>query len=139
MISSDRGLCGAQRQPVPPGPAEAARLERAGPGIQLGTIGQKGTAFFASAGADIVAQATKLGDHPHLEHIIGVIKVMLDDYQEGKIDQLHLLYNEFVNTMVQRPTLVQLLPIHAEAIGGSVRGFGIICMNRTPKRCWINC
>ncbi|CAL1240321.1 F0F1 ATP synthase subunit gamma [Candidatus Methylocalor cossyra] len=123
LISSDRGLCGGLN-------ANLFRLalrrlrgwSEQGRGIQLGTIGQKGTAFFASAGADIVAQATKLGDHPHLEHIIGVIKVMLDDYQEGKIDQLHLLYNEFVNTMVQRPTLVQLLPIHAEAIGGERQG-----------------
>jgi len=63
-----------------------------------------------------------LGDRPHLESIIGVIKVMLDDFNEGKIDQLHLVYNEFVNTMTQKPTLVQLLPIRTEEIVEEPKG-----------------
>lgn len=123
LISSDRGLCGGLN-------ANLFRLalrnmrgwtER-NTGLRLCTIGQKGTVFFNSVGADIVAQATKLGDRPHLENIIGVIKVMLDEYNEGKIDQLYLLHNEFVNTMTQKPNLVQLLPIHAEDIGDEKKG-----------------
>ena len=58
-----------------------------------------------------MGQAIKLGDAPHLNDIIGVIKVMLDAYEEGKIDQLFIISNEFVNTMTQRPTVEQLLPI----------------------------
>ncbi|SMF93313.1 F-type H+-transporting ATPase subunit gamma [Methylomagnum ishizawai] len=114
LISSDRGLCGGLN-------ANLFRLAlrklrgwtEDGTGVKLCTIGQKGSVFFNSVGADIVAQATKLGDRPHLENIIGVIKVMLDEYNEGKIDQLYVLHNEFVNTMTQKPNLVQLLPINA--------------------------
>ncbi|MGZ8217226.1 F0F1 ATP synthase subunit gamma [Methylomagnum sp.] len=117
LISSDRGLCGGLN-------ANLFRLAlrrmrswtEQSTGVRLCTIGQKGTGFFNSVGADVAAQATKLGDRPHLENIIGVIKVMLDEYNEGKIDQLYVAYNEFVNTMTQKPKVVQLLPIAAEDI-----------------------
>ena len=117
LISSDRGLCGGLN-------ANLFRLAlrrirgwtEQNIGVRFGIIGQKGAGFFSSIGADISAQATKLGDRPHLENIIGVIKVLLDEYNEGTVDQVHLLYNEFVNTMTQRPRLVQLLPIHTEDI-----------------------
>jgi F-type H+-transporting ATPase subunit gamma len=117
LISSDRGLCGGLNANLF---RLALRRLRAwndeGIGARLCTIGQKGSVFFNAIGADVVAQATKLGDRPHLEQIIGVIKVMLDEYQAGEIDQLYVLYNEFVNTMTQRPKLVRLLPIHADEI-----------------------
>jgi F-type H+-transporting ATPase subunit gamma len=90
--------------------------------IELSVIGQKGASFFGSIGADVVAQATRLGDKPHLEDIIGVIKVMLDDYAEGKIDEVHLLYNEFVNTMTQKPKLIKLLPVSPEEIVEESKG-----------------
>jgi F-type H+-transporting ATPase subunit gamma len=114
LISSDRGLCGGLN-------ANLFRLAlrrmrgwtEQSTGVKLCTIGQKGTGFFNSVGADIAAQATKLGDRPYLEDIIGVIKVMLDEYNEGKIDQVYVAYNEFVNTMTQKPKVVQLLPIAA--------------------------
>jgi F-type H+-transporting ATPase subunit gamma len=123
LISSDRGLCGGLN----------ANLFRLGlrrmrgwngenKDVTLSTIGQKGTAFFSSIGANVVAQATRLGDRPHLQDIIGVIKTMVDEYSEGKIDELHVLYNEFVNTMTQRPRLVQLLPIRPEEIGEERKG-----------------
>ena len=118
LVSSDRGLCGGLN-------ANLFRLAlrrmrgwaEENKELRLCTIGQKGTVFFNAIGADIAAQATKLGDRPHLENIIGLIKVMLDDYLEGKIDELYVLHNEFVNTMTQRPQLVQLLPISPEEIG----------------------
>ncbi len=112
LVSSDRGLCGGLN-------ANLFRLalrrlrewSEAGVDAQLGVIGQKGAGFFNAIGANIAAQSTRLGDRPHLEDIIGVIKVMLDDYAEGKVDEVHLLYNEFVNTMTQKPRLVRLLPV----------------------------
>jgi F-type H+-transporting ATPase subunit gamma len=118
LVSSDRGLCGGLN-------ANLFRLAlrklrgwtEAGVGVRLCVIGQKGASFFNSVGADIAAQVTKLGDRPHLESIIGVIKVMLDEYNAGTIDQLYVLHNEFVNTMTQKPDLVQLLPISAGEIG----------------------
>lgn len=123
LVSSDRGLCGGLN-------ANLFRLTlrrmkewaATDTAIRLATIGQKGTSFFNSVGAEIVAQATRLGDRPHLEDIIGVIKVMLDEYSEGKVDQIHLLYNEFVNTMTQKPRAVQLLPIHAEEMEDGRKG-----------------
>ncbi|GAB6047553.1 F0F1 ATP synthase subunit gamma [Methyloparacoccus murrellii] len=112
LVSSDRGLCGGLN-------ANLFRLalrrlrewSETGVDAQLGVIGQKGAGFFNAIGANIAAQSTRLGDRPHLEDIIGVIKVMLDDYAEGKVDEVHLLYNEFVNTMTQKPRLVRLLPV----------------------------
>jgi F-type H+-transporting ATPase subunit gamma len=123
LVSSDRGLCGglnanlfrlALRQ--------MRRWNEENQEVRLCTIGQKGTAFFNAVGAKIVAQITKLGDRPHLENIIGLIKVMLDDYLAGEIDELYVLHNEFVNTMTQKPRLVQLLPIQAEAVGDTHKG-----------------
>jgi F-type H+-transporting ATPase subunit gamma len=123
LISSDRGLCGGLN-------ANLFRMvlrrmrgwSEENLAIRFATIGQKATGFFGAIGADIAAQAVRLGDRPHLEDIIGVIKVMLDDYHEGRIDQLHLVYNEFVNTMTQKPKLVQLLPIRPEEIADERKG-----------------
>lgn len=117
VVSSDRGLCGGLNSNL----FRMALRQMRGWAqdnveVRMCTIGQKGTAFFNSIGAKVLAQATKLGDRPHLENIIGLIKVMLDEYQAGEIDQLYVLYNEFVNTMTQRPKLECLLPIHAEEI-----------------------
>jgi F-type H+-transporting ATPase subunit gamma len=117
VVTSDRGLCGGLN-------ANLFRLalrrmrewSEAGKGVAMGIIGQKGASFFNSVGVDVSAQVSRLGDRPHLEDIIGVIKVMLDDYSEGKIDEVHLLFNEFVNTMTQKPKLIKLLPISPEEI-----------------------
>ena len=123
VVSSDRGLCGGLNSNLF---RQAIRRMRewndSGVPIELSVIGQKGASFFASIGADVVAQATRLGDKPHLEDIIGVIKVMLDDYAEGKIDEVHLLYNEFVNTMTQKPKLIKLLPVSPEEIVEESKG-----------------
>jgi F-type H+-transporting ATPase subunit gamma len=123
VVSSDRGLCGGLNSNLF---RQAIRRMRewndSGVPIELSVIGQKGASFFGSIGADVVAQATRLGDKPHLEDIIGVIKVMLDDYAEGKIDEVHLLYNEFVNTMTQKPKLIKLLPVSPEEIVEESKG-----------------
>lgn len=123
LVSSDRGLCGGLN-------ANLFRLtlrkmrEWSGNdvGVRLSVIGQKGTSFFNSIGAELIAQATRLGDHPHLEDIIGVIKAMLDDYAEGKVDEIYLLYNEFVNTMTQKPSLIKLLPVSPDDLAEEMKG-----------------
>ena len=117
LVSSDRGLCGGLNANLF---RLAIRKMREWTdqdlGVRMSVIGQKGASFFNSIGADITSQATRLGDRPHLEDIIGVIKVMLDEYAEGKVDEVHLLYNEFVNTMTQKPKLLRLLPVSPEEI-----------------------
>jgi len=123
MVSSDRGLCGGLNSNLF---RQAIRRMRewteGGIPVALSIIGQKGASFFGSIGADVVGQATRLGDKPHLEDIIGVIKVMLDEYADGKIDEVHLLYNEFVNTMTQKPKLIRLLPVSPEEIEDESKG-----------------
>ena len=123
MVSSDRGLCGGLNSNLF---RQAIRRMRewteGGIPVTLSIIGQKGASFFGSIGADVVGQSTRLGDKPHLEDIIGVIKVMLDEYADGKIDEVHLLYNEFVNTMTQKPKLIKLLPVSPEEIEDESKG-----------------
>ncbi len=80
-------------------------------GIDLCTIGTKAGTFFKRLGANIVSRTTHLGDAPRIADLIGTVKVMLDAYDAGTIDRLFLVYNDFVNTMTQRPRMDQLLPI----------------------------
>jgi F-type H+-transporting ATPase subunit gamma len=112
VVSSDRGLCGGLnsnlfRKTL----GNLVEWENAKVEVDVCTIGTKASGFFSNLKVNLVGQAIKLGDAPHLNDIIGVIKVMLDAYEEGKIDQLFIISNEFVNTMTQRPTVEQLLPI----------------------------
>ncbi len=78
---------------------------------QVVAIGNKGLGFFSRAGAKIVSHVTHLGDSPHLEQLIGPLKVQLDAFTNGEIDAVYLCYNKFVNTMKQEPQLLQLLPL----------------------------
>ncbi len=78
---------------------------------QVVAIGNKGLGFFSRAGAKIVSHVTHLGDTPHLEQLIGPLKVQLDAFTSGEVDAVYLCYNKFVNTMKQEPQLLQLLPL----------------------------
>jgi F-type H+-transporting ATPase subunit gamma len=123
LLSSDRGLCGGLNSNL-----FRAVLRRfrawadANVEVEVGVVGQKGASFFGGIGAKVVAQATKVGDTPHLESIIGVIKVMLDDFRSGKIDELYVAHNEFVNTMTQKPQLQRLLPVKVDEISPELSG-----------------
>ena len=127
VITSDRGLCGGlnsnlfRKSIVQMKQWEAENLE-----IDLCTIGSKGAGFFATINANIIGQVSKLGDTPHLGDIIGIIKLMLDAYDEGKIDALYVMYNKFVNTMTQHPTVENLLPVQAEEISELKGGWDYI-------------
>jgi F-type H+-transporting ATPase subunit gamma len=124
LITSDRGLCGGLNANLFRTSIRAMRQwENEGKGLDLGCIGRKGVGFFSNVGGNIIAQATKIGDSPHLQDVIGVIKVMLDAYSAGQIDELYLGFNEFVNTMTQKPTVKKLLPIHAEELVEDLAGY----------------
>ncbi|HFB63904.1 MAG TPA: F0F1 ATP synthase subunit gamma [Aeromonadales bacterium] len=112
IISTDRGLCGglninAFKKAI----EQMKQWSDQGVELDLCLIGQKAAAFFKRVGGKVVSKATNLGDQPTVADIIGPIKVMLDSYAEGKIDRLYLVFNDFVNTMTQTPTITQLLPI----------------------------
>ncbi len=112
LITSDRGLCGGLNSNLFRKLLKQIRdWEDQGKKVKLGIIGRKGTAYFANIGGESIAQVTQIGDQPGLADIIGVIQVMLDAYNDNGIQQVHLAYNDFVNTMVQDPTIKQLLPI----------------------------
>jgi len=115
VVSSDRGLCGGLNTNLFKATLDQMKKwEKAGVELDLCTIGNKAGGFFKRVGGNIIAQAAHLGDAPSLEDLIGTVKVMLDDYDEGKIDQLYIIYNRFVNTMTQKPIVQQLLPVAAD-------------------------
>jgi len=115
VISSDRGLCGGLNTNLFKLALRHLKKWDVDGGIKadIVTIGQKGYQFFKRLGADVVAHISHLGERPQLNDIIGVVKVMMDAYRAGEIDRVYLVYNDFVNTMSQKPTVDQLLPLPA--------------------------
>jgi len=123
VISSDRGLCGGLNSNLfRKALSHFTEWEQDKLEIDLCVIGGKGSSFFSSINANLVAQIAKLGDTPHLNDIIGIIKVMLDAYEEGTIDELYLLSNEFINTMTQNPTIEKLLPVVVKELDEEMSG-----------------
>jgi len=115
IVSSDRGLCGGLNNNLFKTAVSAmAKWRDDEVELDLCAIGSKASIFFRRFGKKIVAQAAQLGDTPTLEELIGSVKVMLDAYDNGSIDQLFVIYNHFINTMAQKPTVRQLLPISAD-------------------------
>ncbi len=124
VVTTDKGLCGGMntnilRQVT----LKAKEFDAAGSRIEAVAIGNKGLGFLNRVGVPIVSHATQIGDTPHLDKLIGPIKVMLDAYQDGKLDGVYLCYTKFINTMKQEPVIEQLLPLpakHLEADTGSI-------------------
>ena len=114
IVSSDRGLCGGlNANSFKKTIKEMKVWHDQGVEIDICAIGQKAISFFKSYGGNVVAAIGHLGDRPAAHDLIGSVKVMLDAYDQGKIDRLFVVYNEFVNTMTQSPTIAQLLPLEA--------------------------
>ncbi len=115
VVSTDRGLCGGLninlfRTLV----KDMAEWHARNVEVDLGLIGNKAAGFFRSVGGNIVAALTNVGEAPVVADLIGGVKVMFDAYEEGKIDRLFIVSNEFVNTMTQKPVIRQLLPLDPE-------------------------
>ncbi len=112
VVTSDRGLCGGLNTNLL---RETIRIMRhwqnEGKEIDLGVVGRKGQAFFKRFGGKVIASVDHLGDKPTIKSLIGLVKVMLDAFYQGEIDALHVVYNEFVSTMVQNPVVKPLLPL----------------------------
>jgi F-type H+-transporting ATPase subunit gamma len=115
VVSTDRGLCGGLninlfKHTV----KDMKQWADQGVDIEFSLIGAKAAAFFNSYGGNVTAAVRDIGEAPALADLIGGVKTMLDAYEEGKIDRLFLVGNEFVNTMTQNPSIEQLLPLEAE-------------------------
>ncbi len=115
VVTTDKGLCGGLNTNVLRQVTSRMReIETSGRKIVSVAIGNKGFGFLNRIGVNVMAHAVQLGDTPHLEKLIGPVKVMLDAYQEGKIDEVLLCYTKFLNTMKQEPVVEQLLPLSSE-------------------------
>jgi len=116
VITSDRGLCGGLNNNVLRSVLIKSRqAEKEGKGVCFCSIGGKGNLFFKRIGANVISSIKKLNDPPRIIDLIGGVKIMLDAYVNGEIDRLFLVYNHFVNTMNQIPTIEQLLPLPPDA------------------------
>ena len=115
VVATDRGLCGGLNINLFKATIRAMRewAERS-VDIDLSLIGAKAIAFFNSYGGNVVAASRDIGEEPALEDLIGGVKTMLDAYEQGRIDRLFIVSNEFVNTMTQHPAVEQVLPLQAE-------------------------
>ena len=112
IISSDRGLCGGLNINLfKSALADIQQRQKEGIGVNLCLIGKKAESFFSRVGGNVLATVNHLGDTPTLRSMIGVIKILLDAYTNGDLDQICLVYNEFINTMTQSPRLDTLLPV----------------------------
>ncbi len=120
LITSDKGLCGGLNSNLlRVAIGKMKEFESEGKKLQATCIGNKGFGFMQRAGGKIVSHVTGLGDTPHLEKLIGPVKVQLDAYMKGEIDALYIGYTRFINTMKQEPVFEQLLPLSGDAVGAT--------------------
>jgi F-type H+-transporting ATPase subunit gamma len=135
VVSTDKGLCGGLNTNVLRAVTGKLReLQGQGMAMQTVAIGNKGLGFLNRIGAQVVSHVTQLGDTPHLERLIGPVKVLLDQYAEGKLSAVYISYTRFINTMRQEPVVEQLLPLSASKMeaeskasaGGSEHGWDYI-------------
>ena len=119
VVTTDKGLCGGMNTNVLRLALNTMK-EWEGKGateIRVAAIGNKGLGFMQRMGAKVVSQVTQLGDTPHLEKLIGPVKVMIDAFQTGELDAVYLSFTRFINTMKQEPVLEQLLPLTGDRLG----------------------
>jgi F-type H+-transporting ATPase subunit gamma len=128
IITTDKGLCGGLNTNVLRIALNSLK-EWEGKGvtdIRVTAIGSKGLGFMQRLGARVVSNVTHLGDTPHLEKMIGPVKVMLDAFQAGELDAVYVAYTRFLNTMKQEPVLEQLLPLSGEQLRPTEHGWDYI-------------
>jgi F-type H+-transporting ATPase subunit gamma len=119
VVTTDKGLCGGlNTNMLRMVTTKLRELEGQGVKAEAVAIGNKGYGFLNRIGAKIVAHAVQLGDKPHLDKLVGPVKVLLDAYAAGKLQAVYLCYTRFINTMKQEPVIEQLLPLSAESMGG---------------------
>ena len=112
VISTDRGLCGGLNTNEFKAVAQhIKKYQDQGVGLSFAALGAKAVSFFSRFGGNVLAAESGLGDKPSLSVVTGTVKVILDAYEEGKIDKVYLVNNHFVNTMTQEPVISELLPL----------------------------
>ena len=123
VVTTDKGLCGGMNTNVLRALTNQLKdLQAKGMGAEAVAIGNKGLGFLNRIGAKVVSSATGLGDTPHLDKLIGPVKVLLDAYTEGRIHSVHVCYTRFINTMKQEAVIEQLLPLSAADLQDGSKG-----------------
>ena len=118
VVTADKGLCGGLNTNVLRMALSKMReWESEGESFEVCCIGNKGLGFMQRLGANVVSHVVGLGDKPHMERLIGALKIMLDGYAEDRFDRLEIFYTKFINTMKQEPVMEQLLPLTGERLG----------------------
>jgi F-type H+-transporting ATPase subunit gamma len=117
VVTTDKGLCGGMNTNVLRALTNTMKeLDSKGVSLTCTPIGMKGFQFLNRIKAKIVSHVTQMGDTPHLEKLIGAIKVQLDAYENGEVDAVYLAYTKFINTMKQEPVVEKLLPLSSEKL-----------------------
>jgi F-type H+-transporting ATPase subunit gamma len=125
VVTTDKGLCGGLNTNLLRAVTTQLRAtQSAGKTVQAVAIGSKGLGFLNRVGAKVISHVTHLGDKPHLEKLIGPVKVMLDAYANGELSAVYLCYNKFISTMAQQPTIDQLLPLSADKMDAETKASG---------------
>jgi len=125
VVTTDKGLCGGLNTNLLRAVTTQLReTQSAGKTAQAVAIGSKGLGFLNRVGAKVVSHVTHLGDKPHLEKLIGPVKVMLDAYANGELSAVYLCYNKFISTMAQQPTIDKLLPLSADKMEAETKASG---------------
>jgi len=125
VVTTDKVLCGGMNTNVLRGVTTKIKdLQAAGMAVQAVAIGNKGLGFLNRVGAKVVSHATQLGDTPHLDKLIGPVKVLLDAYAKGEVNAVYLCYTRFINTMKQEAVVQQLLPLSAQGMAEQTKDSG---------------
>ena len=123
VVTTDKGLCGGLNTNILRAvTGQLKDLQSQGQSAEVVAIGNKGLGFMNRVGAKVVSHVTGLGDTPHLDKLIGPVKVLLDAYTEGRINSVHVCYTRFINTMKQEAVIEQLLPLSAADLQDGSKG-----------------
>jgi F-type H+-transporting ATPase subunit gamma len=122
VVTSDKGLCGGlNTNALRLALAKVKEFQGEGRGVLLTAFGNKGFGFMQRFGGNIVSHLTGLGDTPHMERLVGPMKVQIDAFADGRIGALYIVYTRFINTMKQEPVVEQLLPLPADRLKTETR------------------
>ena len=124
LVTTDKGLCGGLNTNIQRALLQQVKqCEASGVKFQATAVGNRGFGFMQRLNANIVSHVVQLGDKPHLEKLIGPVKVQLDAYAAGTLDALYIAYTRFVNTMKQEPVIEQLLPLSPDKLREETREY----------------
>lgn len=125
VVTTDKGLCGGLNTNILRAVTNKLReLQGQGQSAEVVAIGGKGLGFLSRIGAKVVSHVTQLGDKPHLDKLIGPVKVLLDAYQRGEVNAVYVCYTKFINTMRQEPVVQQLLPLSQQQLEAEAKESG---------------